>query len=82
MRAAFLEVPNYTLGSLCVHVAANIIASIVVKKYVLQQRARGLTGGKMQKCVNEHLEVAIHHSTFQIEAADIAVRKPEALRHY
>jgi len=35
----------------------------------------------VQKCVSEHFDVAIHHSTFQIETADIAAQEPAVLRH-
>lgn len=35
----------------------------------------------VQQCVSEHFEVAIHHSTFQIETADIAAAEPAALKH-
>ncbi|HEY4535226.1 MAG TPA: cation diffusion facilitator family transporter [Enteractinococcus sp.] len=35
----------------------------------------------VQECVSEHFEVAIHHSTFQIETADIAAQEPAVLRH-
>ncbi|OAV60500.1 cation diffusion facilitator family transporter [Enteractinococcus helveticum] len=35
----------------------------------------------VQQCVSEHFEVAIHHSTFQIETADIAAAEPAVLKH-
>lgn len=35
----------------------------------------------VQECVSEHFEVAIHHSTFQIETAAIAAQEPAVLRH-
>ena len=35
----------------------------------------------VQKCVSEHFDVVIHHSTFQIETADIAAQEPAVLRH-
>ncbi|TQL74385.1 cobalt-zinc-cadmium efflux system protein [Enteractinococcus coprophilus] len=36
---------------------------------------------EVQKCVSEHFDVAIHHSTFQIESADIAAHEPSVLQH-
>jgi len=35
----------------------------------------------VQECVTEHFEVAVHHSTFQIETADIAAHEPAVLKH-
>jgi len=35
----------------------------------------------VQECVSEHFDVAIHHSTFQIETADIAAHEPDVLKH-
>src|SRR5690625_2950894 len=35
----------------------------------------------VQKCVSEHFDVAIHHSTFQIETAAIAAQEPAVLLH-
>lgn len=35
----------------------------------------------VQQCVSEHFDVAIHHSTFQIETAHIAAREPAVLKH-
>src|SRR5699024_9718234 len=35
----------------------------------------------VQQCVSEHFELAIHHSTFQIETADIAAAEPAVLKH-
>ena len=35
----------------------------------------------VQHCVSEHFDVAIHHSTFQIETASIAAQEPALLRH-
>jgi cobalt-zinc-cadmium efflux system protein len=35
----------------------------------------------VQRCVSEHFDVAIHHSTFQIETASIAAQEPALLRH-
>ena len=35
----------------------------------------------VQQCVSEHFEVAIHHSTFQIETAEIAAQEPAVLHH-
>src|SRR5690625_416436 len=35
----------------------------------------------VQQCVSEHFDVAIHHSTSQIEPADIAAQEPAVLRH-
>lgn len=34
----------------------------------------------VQQCVTEHFDVAIHHSTFQIETADIAEHEPAVLK--
>lgn len=36
---------------------------------------------EVQRCVSEHFDVAIHHSTFQIETAAIAAQEPALLRH-
>lgn len=36
---------------------------------------------QVQTCVTEHFEVAIHHSTFQIETASIAEHEPSAVKH-
>ena len=36
----------------------------------------------VQKCVSEHFDVAIHHSTFQIETAEIAAHEPAVLKHH
>ena len=35
----------------------------------------------VQQCVAEHFEVAIHHSTFQIETAEIAAHESAVLKH-
>jgi len=35
----------------------------------------------VQQCVSEHFDVAIHHSTFQIETAEIAAQEPAVLKH-
>ena len=35
----------------------------------------------VQECVSKHFDVAIHHSTFQIETADIAAHEPDVLKH-
>lgn len=35
----------------------------------------------VQQCVSEHFDVAIHHSTFQIETADVAAAEPAVLKH-
>lgn len=35
----------------------------------------------VQQCVNEHFDVAIQHSTFQIETASIAAQEPAVLKH-
>ncbi len=35
----------------------------------------------VQECVAEHFDVAVHHSTFQIETAEIAAHEPAVLRH-
>ncbi|WP_022870073.1 cation diffusion facilitator family transporter [Yaniella halotolerans] len=35
----------------------------------------------VQECITEHFEVAVHHSTFQIETADIAAHEPAVLKH-
>ena len=35
----------------------------------------------VQQCVAEHFDVAIHHSTFQIETAAIAAHEPAVLKH-
>lgn len=35
----------------------------------------------VQQCVSEHFDVAIHHSTFQIETAAIAAEEPAVLKH-
>lgn len=36
----------------------------------------------VQQCVTEHFEVAVQHSTFQIEPAEIAAHEPAVLKHY
>lgn len=35
----------------------------------------------VKDCVAEHFEVAVHHSTFQIETAHIAEHEPEIVKH-
>lgn len=36
---------------------------------------------EVQRCVSEHFDVAVHHSTFQIETAAVAAQEPAVLRH-
>lgn len=36
---------------------------------------------EVQKCVSEHFDVAVHHSTFQIETVSVAAQEPAVLRH-
>lgn len=36
----------------------------------------------VQECVMEHFDVSIHHSTFQIETAEIAAHEPSVLKHH
>ena len=36
---------------------------------------------EVQRCVSEHFDVAVHHSTFQIETASVAAQEPAVLRH-
>lgn len=36
---------------------------------------------QVQTCVTEHFDVVIHHSTFQIETADIAAHEPAVVKH-
>ena len=36
---------------------------------------------EVQQCVSEHFDVAVHHSTFQIETASVAAHEPAVLRH-
>lgn len=36
---------------------------------------------EVRKCVAEHFQVSVHHSTFQIETEAIAQHEPDAIRH-
>lgn len=36
---------------------------------------------QVKTCVAEHFEISIHHSTFQIETADLAAEEPNAVIH-
>lgn len=56
-------------------------AHIVVKDecFTSGHIAQQLTS--VQECVAEHFDVSIHHSTFQIETAEIAAHEPGVLKH-
>ncbi|GAA2026792.1 cation diffusion facilitator family transporter [Yaniella flava] len=58
-----------------------LTAHIVVKDECFTSGHAAEQLRQVQTCVTEHFDVAIHHSTFQIETAGIAAHEPSAVKH-
>lgn len=59
----------------------TITAHVVVDDECFTDGHAPQTLQHIKGCVAEHFDVSIHHSTFQIETADIAASEPETVTH-